>query len=110
MATVDVILRRAIPLTVTRPTGAETVTDGYAVKATEAVENLTGFMAPLSPRELRYMPEGQNTLEWWNVWSASELKAGDVVSDGSAPAVTLNRMEYWKEGAFWHGHGVVVVT
>lgn len=104
MAVSDVISRRAVALTVDRP-NTETFDGGYGTQSFASVAGVTGTMQPLSPKELRQVPEGQNTLEWWHVWSLTETKVGDVVSNGTSPNVKIVRMEYWAEGAFWHGQG-----
>ncbi len=67
-------------------------------------------MQPMTAEELRNKPEGQNTWEWWNIWSLQELKTADQISDGFAPTVTVEKVELWKEGnpAFYHAQGVKV--
>ncbi len=103
----DVIRRRAIPLTVLRP-DTETPDHGYVTRTGVAVSGVTGHMQPLSDKEQRFVPEGMNTLEWWNVWSQQEIQEGDQVDDGSAPTVTVAKVKYWKEGLYWHAQGTLV--
>lgn len=100
----DVILRRAIALTLERPNEAAIV-DGYVTPGLGAISAVVGHMQPLSPKEMRLVPEGQTHLEWWHVWSLSELKVDDIISDAGLQAVTVMRVEFWKEGAFYHAQG-----
>lgn len=103
----DVIARRAIALTLLRPV-EQAIVDGYVTPSTESIAAITGHMQPLSPREMRLVPEGQNQLEWWHVWSMDEIKVDDIVTDAGQPAVTVMRVEYWKEGAFYHAQGTKI--
>lgn len=100
----DTIREFAVPLTVNRPTGEDRAA-GFGGKTYTAITGVQGHMQPLSPRELRFVPEGENTLEWYHVWSLSEIKEDDLVTDGTAPTVLIARLEYWKEAGFWHGQG-----
>lgn len=97
----------AVPLTVSRPSGT-TRQNGYGAKTLSSVAGVSGHMQPLSPREMRNVPEGQNELEWWHVWALQEIRPDDRITDGHAPTVVLQRVEAWKEGPFWHGFGAVV--
>ncbi len=107
MSVHDVIKRREVALTVTRPT-QESVQFGYATRESSAVAGVLGHMQPLSDRELRFVPEGMNTLEWWNIWSETELLESDQVTDGTAPTVTVVKHKFWKEGIFYHVQGTRV--
>ena len=105
----DTIRDFAEPLTVTRP-NREQVTDGYVTPTTISVAGVTGHMQPMSDKERRDMPEGTNTLEWWNIWTLAAIQIGDVITDASGvpPSVTVKKLKPWKEGPFWHGQGVIV--
>ncbi len=105
----DTIRDFAELLTVLRP-GKEQVTDGYVTPTTVSVAGVTGHMQPMSDKELRYVPEGLNHLEWWNIWALAEIRLRDVITDASGipPAVTVTKLKVWKEGPFWHGQGVIV--
>ena len=65
-------------------------------------------MQPLSPRELRLVPEGMNTMEWHHIWALTAVKVDDLVTDASAVVVKVVKVEYWKEAPFWHAQGVKV--
>ena len=104
----DTIRDFAEPLTVIRPTD-QTTDYGFTNQRGAAVTGVTGHMQPLSDKELRFMPEGLNTQETWNIWSLAEILEGDQVNDDSgSPIVTVIRLKFWKEGAFWHTQGVLV--
>ncbi len=103
----DVIARRAIALTLLRPV-EDAIVDGYVTPTTESIAGTTGHMQPLSGLELRFVPEGMVTLEWWNIWSLDELREADIVTDGNTVAVTVIRVDRWKEGAFYHAQGTKI--
>ena len=103
----DVIARRAIALTLLRPV-EDAIVDGYVTPTTESIAGITGHMQPLSGLELRFVPEGMVTLEWWNIWSLDELREADIVTDGNTVAVTVIRVDRWKEGAFYHAQGTKI--
>ena len=106
-AVLDTIRDFAIPLTVLRPT-TQTAQYGFVTRSTVSVAGVEGHMQPMSDKELRFMPEGLNTQEVWNIWSLSELKEGDQIDDGDAPVVTVVRFKFWKEGPFWTAQGTLV--
>jgi len=99
MALTDLIAEYAVPVTVYRP-GVTTTVDGYRTRAPDTVINTEVHFQPMSPKELRNVPEGQNTLEWYVGWSEIELKVKDKIDMGGI-AVTVQRREYWPEGPFW---------
>ena len=101
----DTIRDFSEPLTLVRPVEG-VIVDGYVTPVTDTIVGITGHMQPLSPKEMRLVPEGQNRLEWWHIWSLSELKVDDIITDGTAIAVTVIRLESWKEGTWWHAQGV----
>lgn len=103
----DTIREFSVPLTVNRTT-QETVERGYVIPGTVVASGIEGAMQPLSPKELRMVPEGMNTMEWHNIWTLQEIKEDDLVTDGTAVVVRVMKVEYWKEAPFWHGQGVKV--
>ncbi len=107
MSVNDVIRRRAIPLTVNRP-DAQSNQFGFVTRTSSAVVGVTGHMQPLSPKELRFVPEAMNTLEWWHIWSLTQLIEGDTITDGTTPVITVIRVERWVEGDFYHAQGALV--
>ena len=103
----DTIRDFAEPLTVSRAS-TETIERGHVIPGRVAVVGVEGHMQPLSPKEMRLVPEGMNTMEWHHIWTLSEIKEDDLITDGSAVLVKVIRLEHWKEGPFWHGQGVKV--
>ena len=107
-AVLDTIRDFAIPLTVLRP-NTQTTRYGSTSTAVVSVAGIEGHMQPMSDKELRFMPEGLNTQEVWNIWGLGALQEGDQIDDGDAPIVTVIRIKYWKEAPFWHAQGTRVV-
>ena len=103
----DTIRDYAEPLTVSRP-DAEAETDGYVTVGSSPVAGVEGHMQPMSDKELRLVPEGMNTLEWWNIWTLQEIKERDRINDSASPVVQVQKLKHWKEGPFWHAQGVNV--
>ncbi len=103
----DTIRDESVLLTVNRLTG-EVVTRSRVQRVLSGVVGVLGHMQPLSPKELRLVPPGLNTLEWWHIWALSELMESDEVTDGTAPTVTVQKLESWKEGPFWHAQATKV--
>lgn len=103
----DLLQDFMVPVTLTRPI-SEAVSVGFVTEIKVPILGATGHMQPLSPRELRNVPEGQNTLEWWNVWSQSEIRVKDIVTEPGKQTVVIQRVETWVEGKFWHAQGTKV--
>lgn len=103
----DTIREHSGPLTVNRTT-QETLERGYAIPGTIVVVGIEGHMQPLSPKELRMVPDGMNTMEWHHIWALTEIKEDDLITDGSTVVVRVVNVEPWKEAPFWHGQGVKV--
>lgn len=103
----DTIRDFAEPLTVLR-TDRETLERGYAVPGTTAVLGVSGHMQFMSDRELRMVPEGMNTMEWYNIWALQQIKVDDFVNDSTGVVVRVLKVKPWKEGPFWHAQGVTV--
>jgi len=105
----DVVRRNAIPLTLNRPATETVDARGRVVRGNSSVAGVRGHIQPYSPRELRQLSEGERVLEWYHVWSLIELKVGDRMTDGYTPLVKAVRVEYWKEGPFWHAHATKAI-
>ncbi len=103
----DTIREHSGPLTVSRAE-SETIQRGYTVPGAIVVSGIEGHIQPLSPKELRLTPAGMNEMEWHHIWALSEIKVDDLITDGTAPAVKVLKLEHWKEAPYWHGQGVIV--
>lgn len=95
------------PRILKRP-GSITVADGFKTRAADTVIPIDAAVQPLSPKELRNVPEGQNELEWKNIWSGSEMKNKDKVEVNGID-YTIQKVEYWEEGSFYHAKAVKVI-
>lgn len=99
----SVIRKNAVDLTLVRR--VVTHVGGYA-KDTDTSSTVKGVIQPMSPKELRNVPEGQNTLEWRNVWSETELRNRDLITDPEGNQFTLQSVEFWREGIFYKATAV----
>lgn len=88
--------------------GSITVTNGFKTRAADTVISIEAAVQPLSAKELRNVPEGQNELEWKNIWSGSELRNKDKVEVNGID-YTIQKVEYWEEGGFYHAKAVKVI-
>jgi hypothetical protein len=100
----DTIREVSTILTVNRAT-TQTVVRGHVIEGRVAVLSVEGHMQPMDDRQLRYLPEGMNTLERHTIWSLQEIVVDDLVDDGSAPTIRVDRVKHWKEGPYWHAQG-----
>ena len=58
----DTIREESVPLTVNRTT-QETQERGHVIPGVTVIAGVEGHMQPLSPKEMRTVPEGMNTME-----------------------------------------------
>ncbi|MCK4959232.1 MAG: hypothetical protein KAT00_07520 [Planctomycetes bacterium] len=85
---------------------ADTSARGYA-ENTDAVTIIQAAIQPLTPREMKNLPAGQSTQFASNVWSETELRERDLVTNPEGVQLTLQGVEFWREGPFYHATGVV---
>ncbi len=79
---------------------------GYATNV-DTTSTIKATIQPLSPREMRNLPKGQETIFASNVWSETELRERDLVTNPEGTTLTLQGVEFWREGPFYHATGVV---
>jgi hypothetical protein len=104
MSVKSVIIRRQKPVQRSRP-GAETNVGGFIQKATPTTTTIQAHVQPLSPKEIRDLPPGQNAIDWRNVWSTTDdLLINDVITTGGI-SYRLKSAIFWEEGEFYHGLG-----
>lgn len=98
-AAAEAIRANARKREVARP-AVPTVVDGYAVPGASERLFMDMVVQPMSPKELRNLPPGQNTLDWRNIWSLCEVKLRDVVKlrDGN---FVVQSVVFWEDGDFW---------
>ena len=102
MSVLGTIRKRSSTQPLIRSMGS-TVIDRVNTPNTPLTTTIDVHIQPLSDKELRNVPEGQNTLEWVNIWSVSEIKNKDVIS-----IYTVQKVKYWAEGPFWKAQAVKV--
>lgn len=106
MATITKVIRkRAKTVTRSRP-GATTTVDGYRGTGANTDTSIQAHIQPMTAKELRNVPEGQNTMEWVNIWSLSDLQEGDQIIDGGK---TYEVQRYKERGDFFKAEAVRVV-
>jgi hypothetical protein len=77
----------------------------YLKKGTPATTTIQAHVQPLSPKEIRDLPPGQNAIDWRNVWSTTDdLLIGDIITVGGI-SYRLKSAIYWEEGEFYQGQG-----
>ncbi len=85
---------------------AGTNSQGYATNV-DSTSIIKATIQPLTPREMKNLPKGQSTLFASNVWSEVELRERDLVTNPEGVQLTLQGVEFWREGPFYHATGVV---
>lgn len=106
MAISSVLKKRAKSVTLKRP-GVESTVNGFRVPAATVTSTIEAYVQPMSAKELRNVPEGQNTVAWYSVWALSEVKTKDVITwEGND--YTIQRATGRPEGGFWRASAVHV--
>ena len=105
VAILSVIRAHLEDVTLVRRT-ADTSVRGYATNV-DSTSTIKATIQPLSPREMRNLPKGQSTRFASNVWSETELRERDLVTNPEGTQLTLQGVEFWREGPFYHATGVV---
>lgn len=105
-AILNVISRRAVEVKVTRP-GSVSTLDGYrsTSAATEFETEVT--IQPMTAKDLRNVPEGQNALQWFTVWGPDELRVKDQIHFNDV-IYTVQRAKERIEGGFFRVQAVLV--
>jgi len=101
MAAVDVIRRRVKTYSLNRRGPAVRI-DGIAQPGTPVITDVLAYHQPMSPKELRNLPPGQNAGEWRNVWTEYPIKLTDIITL-SGIAFTIQKVELWEDGPFHIG-------
>ena len=97
-----VIRRRQIDLQRVRP-GAESITDGFVTRAAGTPETIKGHIQPLTPEELRHLPEGQDSRNTRKIWTyLTDLQENDEITDPlDGQTLIVQKVEFWREGGFY---------
>lgn len=87
--------------------GSESFVDGYVVKGSETTQAIQAHIQPMSEKELRNAPSGQNTLQWIVIWSEIDLPEKDKITYNGV-IFTIQRVEFWDDGSFYRAKAVHV--
>ena len=106
MAIASVLKKRAKSVTLKRPS-AGTIVDGFQQPGTPVASTILAVIQPMSAKELRNVPEGQNTVQWYSVWALSQVLVKDVITYEGID-YTIQRAIGRPEGEFWKASAVHV--
>ncbi len=104
-AILSVIRAHLEDVTLVRRT-AGTSSRGYGTNS-DASSTIQATIQPMTPKEMDNLPKGQIILEANHVWSEVELRERDLVTNPEGTTFTLQGVEFWREGPFYHATGVV---
>lgn len=105
VAILSVIRAHLVSMTLVRKT-ASINAEGYGTD-TSLSSIIQATMQPMTPKEMRNLPRGQSVNEAYHVWSEIELRERDLVTNPEGTVFTLQGVEFWREGPFFHATGVV---
>ena len=105
VAILSVIRAHLEDVTLVRRT-AGTSSRGHATN-TDAASTIKATIQPMTPKEMRNLPNGQDVIEANHIWSETELRERDLVTNPEGTQFTVQGVEFWREGPFYHATGVV---
>jgi hypothetical protein len=73
-----------------------TTTNGYLTNTYADEVNIKAVIQPMSPKELRNVPEGQNTLDWISAWVRNSINLKDIIIY-NGNEYEVQKKEYWNE-------------
>ena len=85
---------------VRKRTDQQVVVDGIATSPKDSAVAFKGAIQPLTPRDLRHLPEGQDARDIRNIWTSTELFVNDEIDDGGEIFV-VQSVVFWREGQFF---------
>ena len=85
--------------------GANTFVDGYAVEASTTPANISAVVQPMGSKELRNVPEGQNKLQWVEIWSEANIPNKAEITYGGT-VFTIQKTKFWDDGGFYNAAAV----
>jgi len=101
------ILNFAAPWQIYRLCGDKNINGLIKEKYTAIKPKITAVVQPMSKRELRNVPEGQNALDWQSIWSIERIYLKDKIKI-NCDYYEIQKVAYWAEGEFWAGSAVKV--
>ena len=82
---------------------------GYSKEITVSKFTIKASIQPMQANELRNMPEGQNHLDWQNIWSLDEFKNGDKITY-LGEELEIQKAQFYKTRRGNHYQGSFVRT
>lgn len=99
MPVLDVIRRRVKKYNLTRR-GIGALVDGISTPAASIIIKIKAHQQPMTAKELRNLPPGQNAGEWRNVWTENDIRITDQI-DICGLTFTVQRVTLWEDGPFF---------
>ncbi len=87
--------------------GSNTFVDGYAQESATTASDIEAHIQPMGAKELRNVPEGQNTLQWIVIWSEVNIPEKAEVTYGGI-IFTVQKVQFWDDGGFYKSSAVRV--
>ncbi len=81
--------------------------DGFSTESATTASNISAHIQPMGSKELRNVPEGQNTLKWIVIWSEVDLPEKNIITYGGV-GFTIQKTEFWDDGGFYKAAAVHV--
>lgn len=103
-AMIKTIRRNAKPYSL-KLAGANTHVDGYAQEAATTPANIDAHIQPMEYKDLRNVPEGQNTLQWIVIWSEANIPDKAEITYGGV-VFTIQGVQFWDDGGFYKAKAV----
>lgn len=79
--------------------------DGYQNDAAGNPATIQAHIQPMGDKDLRNVPEGQNTLKWIMIWSEVDLPEKYKVTYGGV-VFTIQKTQFWDDGGFYRAAAV----
>ncbi len=99
MPVTDVIRRRVKKYNLTRR-GTGAIVDGISTPGATFVLEIDAHQQPMTAKELRNLPPGQNSGEWRNVWTEDNIRITDQI-DIAGLIFTVQRVTLWDDGPYY---------
>jgi len=99
MSAVDVIKRKVKDYTLTRAS-SPTIVDGVSTPGTPVTSVIKAYIQPMTSKDLRNLPQGQNAGEWINIWTENPIQIIDEVPFRGVQ-FTVQRVSLWDDGPFY---------
>lgn len=81
--------------------------DGFATESATVAADISAHIQPMGSKDLRNVPEGQNTLQWLVIWSEANIPEKAQITFGGV-IFTIQKTELWDDGPFYKAAAVRV--